>query len=108
MVHCLQENQDFALEISQFGRIFSEGETPIVKTSFNFRTESRSRCSISLRSLRFTNGTVDELVEAHIENRVDLLCTHGHEFVKTGCGSAIDSHCPCFTLVTRKLNMFRP
>ena len=102
MVRCSQEKPDFALEMSQFGRIFSGAKQVLLKLFFYFRTESRGRCYISLR---FTDGTVDELVKAHIENRVDLLCKHGHELVTTGGVWATPglSKATCFSCGEQKL-----
>ena len=75
-------SEDF---FSQFVRTFHGAREVLLKPFFNFRTPARGRCLISLRTI---DGALCDLVKAHIDDRLELTCKHGHRLIKVGGSSS--------------------
>jgi hypothetical protein len=74
MVRHLLNEPGCGQNLAQFCRTFAGARKVWMKPFFNC-SEHQDNCWISLR---FTHGTLDELVKEHIEHREDLLCRNGH------------------------------
>lgn len=98
MVRFLFTRPHHECPMSEFGRVFPRAKQVLLKPFFNFRTPEPGMCLISLRTtmrqplaptltrqpLAPTDGTVElrDLVRAHIDDRVELMCKKGHTMIE--------------------------
>mgnify|MGYP003335412857 CR=1 FL=1 len=82
MVRYLKDSPTEWCNFSEFGRTFPGAKQVLLKPFFDFSTPQHGLCLVSLR---IKDGALSEsaLVKAHIENRVELKCKHGHDLRKT-------------------------
>jgi hypothetical protein len=84
MVRFLFTRPHHECPMSEFGRVFPRAKQVLLKPFFNLRTTMRQPLAPTLtrQPLAPTLSELRDLVRAHIDDRVELMCKKGHTMIE--------------------------